>query len=216
VARIPNPLDVERWGAGDRQAVRAELGLPGDAVVVAWHGRVELHRKGLDLMLAAWERLAGASGPPRRLLLVGTGKDAEPLRWWIRTEALPDIVWVDSYVLEPERLAGYLAAADVYAFPSRHEGFAVAPLEAMASGLPVVATAASGVAEIAPDGERSGVVVVPHAVGEFADALSELIRDADRRASLGDRARRRAAAFSPASVGRQLRDVLLAPLATSH
>jgi glycosyltransferase involved in cell wall biosynthesis len=217
IARIPNPLDVGRWSAGDRASVRAELRLPDDAVVVAWHGRVELHRKGLDLLLGAWPRLAGASGRPRRLLLVGTGKDAEPLRWWIRTEALPDIVWVDEYVIDAERVAGYLAAADVYAFPSRHEGFAVAPLEAMASGLPVVATAASGVAEIAPEGERSGVVVVPHAVEAFAGALAELLDDPARRASLGGSARRRAAAFSPAFIGRQLCEVLLGTgLPTSH
>jgi glycosyltransferase involved in cell wall biosynthesis len=211
VARIPNPLDVDRWGGGARRAVRAELGLPDDALVVAWHGRVELHRKGLDLLLGAWRELAGAPGSPRRLLLVGTGKEADALRRWIRADALPGVVWVDEYVLDKARVAGYLAAADVYAFPSRHEGFAVAPLEAMASGLPVVATAAAGVAEIAPDGERSGVVVVPRdAAAAFTAALADLLQQPARRASLGRSARARVAgAFSLDAVGRQLRDVLL-------
>jgi glycosyltransferase involved in cell wall biosynthesis len=219
VARIPNPLDVDRWGDGARAAVRGELSLPEDALVVAWHGRVELHRKGLDLLLGAWSRLAAAPGPPRRLLLVGTGKEADALRWWIRAEALPGVVWVDEYVLDKARVAGYLAAADVYAFPSRHEGFAVAPLEAMASGLPVVATAAPGVAEIAPDGERSGVVVVPRdATAAFTAALAALLEDPARRASLGRSARLRvAAAFSPDAVGRQLREALFGTGApTSH
>jgi glycosyltransferase involved in cell wall biosynthesis len=211
VAQIPNPFDVDRWGGGARSAVRAELGLPEDAVVLAWHGRVELHRKGLDLLLGAWRELAGALGPPRRLLLVGTGKDADALRWWIRAEALPGIVWVDEYVLDKERVAAYLAAADVYAFPSRHEGFPVAPIEAMASRLPVVATAASGLTDIAPDGERSGVVVVPRdATAAFTSALAGLLEDPARRARLGRNARRRsAAAFSLDAVGRQLREVLL-------
>jgi glycosyltransferase involved in cell wall biosynthesis len=211
VARIPNPLDVTRWGGGARAAVRAELGLPEDALVVAWHGRVELHRKGLDLLVGAWSELAAAPGPPRRLLLVGTGKESDALRWWIRADALPGVVWVDEYVLDKQRVAAYLAAADVYAFPSRHEGFPVAPLEAMASGLPVVATAAAGVAEIAPDGERSGVVVVPRdAAAAFTAALAGLLEDPSRRARLGRDGRRRvAAAFSLEAVGRQLRDVLL-------
>lgn len=211
IARIPNPLDVPDRRPPDRAATRAELGLPPDAVVVAWHGRVELHRKGLDLLLGAWSRLAGGPGPPRRLLLVGTGRDADALRWWIGEEALPGVVWVDRYVLDRQRVAAYLGAADVYAFPSRHEGFPVAPIEAMAMGLPVVAAAAPGVAEIAPDGEASGVVVVPRDDGEaFTAALSALLDDPARRAELAGRARRRAAAaFSPQAVGRQLRAALL-------
>jgi glycosyltransferase involved in cell wall biosynthesis len=211
IARIPNPLDVPVWQSRARAAARAELGLPQDAVVVAWHGRVELHRKGLDILLGAWSRLARGPGPPRRLLLVGTGRDADALRWWICEEALPGVIWVDTYVLDKERVAAYLGAADLYAFPSRQEGFPVALIEAMAMELPVVAAAAPGVAEIAPGGELSGVVVVPRDDGEaFTAALSALLEDAGRRAELGGRARRRAAdAFSPEAVGRQLRAALL-------
>ena len=219
IARIPNPLDLAAWGDGSRAAVRAQLGLPDDAVVVAWHGRVELHRKGLDLLIGAWGKLGRAPDAQRRLLLVGTGKEAAALRWWIRDEALPGVVWVDEYVLDKRRVAAYLDAADIYAFPSRHEGFPVAPIEAMASGLPVVATAASGVAEIAPDGEGSGVVLVARDdVDAFTAALDALLEDPVRRAALARRARRRAAdAFSLESVGRQLRDVLLATDSrTSH
>jgi starch synthase len=211
IVRIANPLDVNRWGGSSRAVVRAELGLPEDAVVVVWHGRVDLHRKGLDMLLTAWEQLAAAPGPARRLLLVGTGKDADAMRRRIREEALPGIVWLDEYILDKERLAAYLASGDVYAFPSRHEGFPVAPMEAMASGLAVVATAASGVTDIAPDGEDSGVVVVPRDdLAAFTAALGRLLEDPGRRAELGRRARRRAAAaFSLEAVGRQLREVLL-------
>jgi glycosyltransferase involved in cell wall biosynthesis len=211
IARIPNPLDVRAWGNGRRAAVRGELGLPENAVVVAWHGRVELHRKGLDLLVGAWAKLARGPGPQRRLLLVGTGREADALHWWIRHEALPGVVWVDEYVLDKSRVAAYLDAADVYAFPSRHEGFPVAPVEAMASGLPVVATAASGVAEIAGDGEASGVVLVARDdVDAFTAGLAGLLEDPARRAALAVRARRRAVeAFSLEQVGRQLRDALL-------
>jgi starch synthase len=211
IMRIPNPLDVDRWGGGARAAVRAELGLPGDAVVIAWHGRVDLHRKGLDVLLGAWADLAREPVPPPRLLLIGTGKDADALRWWIREDALPGIVWLDEYVLDKSRVATYLAAADLYAFPSRHEGFPVAPMEAMASGLPVVATAVSGMTDIAPDGELSGVLMVPcDDTAAFTAALGGLLNDPARRVALGQRAKRRAAAaFSLEAVGRQLREVLL-------
>lgn len=219
IARIPNPLDVSRWSLARQPRIRAELGLPQDAVVVAWHGRVELHRKGLDLLLAAWAKLTETRGSSDRLLLVGTGNDAEALRWLIGERELKGIVWLDEYVVDKARIAGYLSAADVYAFPSRHEGFPVAPIEAMAAGLPIVATAASGVAEIAPEGERSGAVVVARDdAAAFAGALGGLIGDPARRFELGRRARSRAAeGFSLEAVGGQLRNVVLGTRAsTSH
>jgi starch synthase len=219
IARIPNPVDVNCWGSSSRPVVRSELGLPEEAVVVVWHGRVDLHRKGLDMLLGAWAQLARLPGSERRLLLVGTGKDADAMRRRIREEALPGIVWVDQYVLDRERLAAYLAAGDVYAFPSRQEGFPVAPMEGMASGLAVVATAASGVTDIAPDGEGSGVVIVPRDdIAAFTDGLRRLLDNPVYRVDLGRRAHRRAAeAFSLQAVGRQLRAVLLGTgVPTSH
>jgi glycosyltransferase involved in cell wall biosynthesis len=219
IARIPNPVDVNCWGSSSRPVVRSELGLPDEAVVVVWHGRVDLHRKGLDMLLGAWAQLARLPGSERRLLLVGTGKDADAMRRRIREETLPGIVWVDQYILDRERLAAYLAAGDVYAFPSRQEGFPVAPMEAMASGLAVVATAASGVTDIAPDGEGSGVVIVPRDdIAAFTDGLRRLLDDPACRVDLGRRAHRRAAeAFSLQAVGRQLRAVLLGTgVVTSH
>ncbi|HWE10570.1 MAG TPA: glycosyltransferase family 4 protein [Solirubrobacteraceae bacterium] len=219
IARIPNPLDVDRWSSARQPQIRGELGLSQDAVVVAWHGRVELHRKGLDVLLDAWANLMRSPSNSHRLLLIGNGRDAEPLRWWIREHRLAGIVWLDEYIVDKARMAAYLSAADIYAFPSRHEGFPVAPIEAMAAGLPVVATAAPGVAEIAPQGERSGVVVVPRDdVAAFTEAIAALIENPARRSQIGECAQRRAAeGFSLETVGRQLRGVLLGTgSATSH
>ena len=121
------------------------------------------------------------------------------------------VTWLDRYLTDRGELAVLLAAADLYAFPSRHEGFPVAPIEALASGLPVVAADAPGIAEILPGGDADGGVVVPRGeAAALADALAALIGDAGRRAELGRRARRRAAeAFSPEAVGRELRRVLI-------
>jgi len=208
LARIPNPVDTTLWGGGDRKAGRAALGIPSDAEVVAWHGQVQLWRKGLDTLLDAWAPLARAQAESeRRLVLVGSGEDLAEVRRRIESESLPGVHVVDAWVHDRRRLADLLAAADVYAFPSRHEGLAVAPIEALAAGLPVVASDARGVADVVGG---AGLVVPTGDAAALAGAIGELLADPGRRAELGRRARARAdERYSLAAVGAALRSFLL-------
>jgi glycosyltransferase involved in cell wall biosynthesis len=209
VARVFNPLDLSEWRPGDRAAARRVLGVPDAARVVAWHGRVDFRRKGLDVLLEAWRRVCDERpGRDLRLFLVGTGNDAAELR--AASEGVRGLVRVDEYVRERGRLQTYLHAADVYAFPSRHEGFAVAPLEAMASGLPVVAADAPGIGDLLEGGEDAGGVVVPRGDSTaFAKALARLLDDEELCRALSARARARVeGGFALDAVGARLRDFL--------
>jgi glycosyltransferase involved in cell wall biosynthesis len=212
VARVFNPLDVGAWNPScdERASARRELGIPSKARVVGWHGRVEMWTKGVDLLLDAWGALReyGTLGADDRLILVGTGPSADGLRRRIADADPEAIVWVNEYVLERDRIRRYLAAIDIYCFPSRHEGFPVAPVEAMACGLPVVATAAPGIDDIFEHGEKSGGIVVPvDARDALGCAIGRLLSDPNERHVLGERARSRAReAFSLEAVGAQLRD----------
>jgi starch synthase len=212
IAQIFNPIDVDVWRRRGGATARAGLGIPTDAVVVAWHGQLQIWRKGLDLLLTAWSELTG-SRPGRKLclLLIGTGEDAPELRRRVDAGGIDSVHILDEWVNGRERMAELLSAADVYAFPSRHEGFPVAPVEALACGLPVVASDVHGVPDILAGGERHGGVVVPRDdVGALVRELGRLLDDEDARRQLGQNARARAEdAFSLAAVGGELRRVLL-------
>jgi glycosyltransferase involved in cell wall biosynthesis len=213
IARVFNPLDLGGWRPStppERAAARGALGIPADARVAAWHGRVLVELKGLDVLLQAWKRLVRERpGRALRLLLVGTGNDRDALRQ--RVAGRGDVVWVDEYVRDRARLRGLLAAADAWTLPSRREGFPVAPLEAMACALPVVAADVAGVGDILDEGEASGGLVVPRAdPAALAAALGRLLDDPELSRALGARARERVErACSPAAVGARLRRFLL-------
>ena len=211
ISRIFNPIDVDRWRPLDRALARRTLDIPADARVVVWHGRVMFSRKGLDILLDAWDRVCGMRPEiDLRLLLLGTGTDADLLRRRIDAMRPRGLLWVDKFLSDPIEIRRYLSAADIFAFPSRDEGFPVAPIEAMASGLAVVAARAPGVADIFEDGEASGGLLVP--VDDVATFTHELGRVVDDRVwcqELGQRARRRAKeCFSLESIGPRLAGLL--------
>ncbi len=215
IARIFNPISLSMWSVTNRDEERArgraQLGIPTEARVVVCHGRIEMHRKGLDVLLEAWQLVTQARPDvPLCLLLVGTGSDAARLRARIEGMNLSNVVWVDRYVLDRSEMKRYLCAADVSVLPSRHEGFPVAPLEAMACGLPIVAADAPGVSDILEDGEASGGLVVPHEdAPALARALGRLLDDEPLRARLATCARARVEDdFSLEVVGRKWRAFL--------
>jgi starch synthase len=207
IHRIFNAVAEDYWVAADKAKARETLGVKAGTILVAWHGRVQMRQKGLDILLDAWEKIADRRGDrDLRLMLMGSGPDAGALRERLQRLRHRNVVWIDEFVADRGRIRQFLSAADIYAFPSRREGLPVAPTEAMALGLPVVAADASGVKDIFEDGEGSGGIVVGRGkTGTFADALERLINDASLRRELGSRAfesaKRR---FTAEAVGRQL------------
>lgn len=212
IARVFSPVDISSWGVGDRDRIRSELGISPEAKVVICHGRIEIHKKGLDVLLAAWELICHHhSDRDLRLLLVGTGNDAEQFQQQIASMPLSNIIWRNEYIQDRALLRQYLAAADVYTLPSRWEGFPVAPIEAMACGLPVVAADAQGVSDIFEKGEASGGLVVPRENPQaLAAAIGRILDDSNLAQELGKRACDCAKAnFSLLAIGQQLKTFLL-------
>jgi starch synthase len=219
IARIFNPVDADLWTHVEREKCRELLDVPSNVQVVVWHGRISIRQKGLDVLLDAWERIC-RERPDRelRLLLIGMGKDGADLQHRIATTTARGVMWVNEFVHDRGRLRSYLSAADMYVFPSRHEGFPVAPLEAMACGLPIVASDAPGIRDILDYGEASGGIIVPSEnATELANAMGRILDDPKFSRTLGKRARRRVENdFALPAVGRQLRQFLFGHEERSH
>lgn len=203
------PTSVEEVPVRDRNETRASLGIAPHTWVVAWHGRVQIETKGLDVLADAWQQICAARpDADMLLLLVGSGRDEAVFGERLRT--VPKTHWVNRYVLDRQELWSYLAAADLYTIASRREGFAVAILEAMACGLPIVASDSPGVIDVIPRGAVDGGLIVPAGdANALAVALLRVLDDPGLAASLRACARRRVQAeFSPRVVGDRLRQYL--------
>ena len=210
IARLPNPLDLTDWEPMPQTEARTSLGIPINARVAISHGRIDIFRKGLDLLLDAWSRLRVAHpGEDWRLVLIGSGNDATKFRRILNGPDYSSVLWIDHYIRDKALMRMWLSAADVYVMASRHEGFPVAPLEGMACGLPVVATAVPGIAEIMGDkAPLPGITAPIGDVAALARALERLLDDIQLSRDLGSHAKRRAQNFSLPSVSTQLRSFL--------
>jgi glycosyltransferase involved in cell wall biosynthesis len=212
VANIPNPLDSDEWRPEPRATARARLELPDDAFVVVSHGRTDIGRKGLDVLVEAWKRFAPLH-PAARAFLIGNGQDHDAFATLLARQAPPRLTWIDSYITDRRLMRRWLSAADAYLITSRVEGMPVAPLEAMACGLPVISSDAHGLPDIFAAGEDHGGVLTGREDHDgIVHALERLIGDPRLRSRLGHAARRRVETwFSIPAVGAALSQLIRGP-----
>jgi glycosyltransferase involved in cell wall biosynthesis len=182
---VPSGIDVAAVDPppGARTAVRAGWDVGADDVLVLVLGALE-RRKGHAVLLEAARRVAPAR-PGLRYVFAGDGSERAALATAARE--LGDRVLFAGF---RQDVGACLAAADVVALPSLHEGLGVAALEAMAASRPVVASRVGGLAEVVVDGE-TGLFAEPGEPESLATALATLASDRDLRARLGEGGRRR-------------------------
>jgi glycosyltransferase involved in cell wall biosynthesis len=177
---IANGVDPGHFRPAALGTVRAGIpllaGIGGDTPLVVCVGRL-CRQKGQDILLAAW-RTVVRQVPGARLVLVGDGPEAEALRAIAPKGVLFAGAATDA--------ACWYQAADVVVLPSRWEGMALAPLEAMACGRPVVITDVDGARESLPWGQEPVRAEDPAAL---ARAMTRLLLDPPLRESLGRQGR---------------------------
>jgi glycosyltransferase involved in cell wall biosynthesis len=204
---VPNGVDAERFQPLPelaRAELRARLGV-GDAPLVVYAGRLVPEKRVGDL-LVAWVRVREAH-PAAQLLVLGGGECAAELH--LRTP--PGV----RFLGDVGDIAPYLRVADAFALPSGTEGLSNALLEAMAAGLPVVATAVGGAVDLVESGEN-GQLVAPGDTAALARALISLLAGRSRARRIGANARQRVTSgYSLNTVAERLlhlyRDLAAAP-----
>jgi glycosyltransferase involved in cell wall biosynthesis len=169
-----------------RAAIRNELGVPADACVFVFVGRL-VREKGI-LDLAAAFRLVGEETNDHYLILVGP--DEQHMTDEIRSVCGPQAqrVRFAGYASHPER---YMAAGDVFCMPSHREGCCTAILEAAAAGLPAIGSDVYGIVDTIDDG-RTGILVPPRSPRDLAAAMRRLADDTPLRRAFAVAGRERA------------------------
>lgn len=188
-------FDPTRRGGAEAARLRGELGLPADAPVVGYVGRLT-RDKGIDDLVAVVRDGIRPRHPGARLLVVGALEKGDPIAPHT-ARAIASEPWVTTtgWVDDP---APYYPVMDLLAFPSYREGLPNAPLEASASATPVVGYAATGTVDAVVDGVGGRVVPVGDRAA-LSEAISGLLADPESRRSYGAAAR----AFVEASFKRE-------------
>jgi glycosyltransferase involved in cell wall biosynthesis len=175
----------------------------GDSLL--YYGRFDFFQKGLDTLAEAFAMLA-SEFPGLRLCVAGRGKDVA------RFEALSEELGIASRIdlcegVSRDEVLALFSSARALLMPSRLEGLPMAPAEAMAAGVPVIAADVGAVPELLEDG-AAGVLIRPGDAHGLASAARDLLRDPDRRERISRAARASAERFRWETVAREHLDFL--------
>lgn len=177
---IPNGTDVEAFlNGGDKDAVKRSLGLdPARPVVLA--PRRLVAKNGLEFLIRSVPLLQAPQRPV--FCLIGDGPERERLQRLARTLGVAEQVrFVGARPLDA--MPSLYIAADLVVIPSLIEATSLAAIEAMAAGVPVIATSVGGLKDLLADG-KAGVLVPPASPQALADAIGSLLTDDARRQRL--------------------------------
>ena len=193
IALLPGGVDTERFHPVDaerKRRLREQLGLPATGFLIGYAGKLN-RGKGLEHLVAALPSLR-AGHADLHLVLIGAGANQslsqeEALRARVRELGLEERVTFSGYV---DNVPEYLQSLDVFVLPTEYEALPNALMEAMACGLPCVASRVGGIPDILEDGV-SGRLIAPGDPEAIVRAVSELRDDPERASRYAAAGRRR-------------------------
>jgi glycosyltransferase involved in cell wall biosynthesis len=199
---IHNPVDIQKIRQMSQDAIHHPWYRENIPIIIAI-GRLT-QQKGFSFLLQS-VHLLKSGNVPCRIVILGEGREEKRLKKTAEELDIQDSVDFLGFQHNPY---GYLARADLYVLPSLYEGFPNALLEAMALGVPAIATRCpTGPDEIITDGEN-GLLVPPADATALAQAIKKLLLDNDMRKKFSEEGKKRAEAFAVKKIMMQYEDVI--------
>jgi glycosyltransferase involved in cell wall biosynthesis len=184
---IRNGIDLEKFSCSQtgRQRIRREFGITEDQLLVGTVARFSF-QKGHEFTIAAIPAIL-QSCPQSRFLLVGDGPEREKIQQRIQEMNLSPYVTITG---ERQDIPDLLSALDLFLLTSIFEGLPLSILEAMAAGVPVVATSVNGTPEAVAEG-LTGILIPPQDSPAVAQAVISLLTDPEKRKTMSQLSRQR-------------------------
>ncbi len=198
VSVVPTGIETERFGKVDRAEARRVLGWSDELTYLVSIGRLA-KEKSFDMLIEAFAKLQRQDC---RLVIIGSGDEGKALEQKASDLGVRESVEFTGLV-PFEKVATYLGASDLFTFASVTETQGLVTLEALASGLPVVAVDASGTREAVDD---TCAFLTEHSAEAVAEGIQRMLEREDL-GELRDRAQARAAGFDILSQGRAMLEV---------
>lgn len=184
VVVIPNAVDLTAVRAAAARDWRGMASWPREAMVVGYTGRLA-HIKGPDVLLRAVARLH-SQGLPVHLVIVGDGAEGDALNALTQQLGIGAITHFSGRLPRAE-IYGAIKGFDIAAVPSREEGFGLSALEAMACGVPLLASRVDALQEVVVDG-KTGLLFAPEDDADLARKMCGLLASPARRKALATQA----------------------------
>ena len=202
VIQIPGVgVDVEKYRGiqVDVGRKRREIGVPAKAFLIVSVGELNRNKNHQAIIRA----ISGITGFRPYYLLCGEGPERKRLEKLCENAGIRNRVIFLGFRSD---IAEILKCSDCFAFPSRREGLGVAALEAMASGLPLITSGATGISEYSEDG-KTGFVCEPDDVSGFSRAILRLMQDGKLREQMGRHNQQAAEKFGIRHVNRMMTEI---------
>jgi 1,2-diacylglycerol 3-alpha-glucosyltransferase len=197
---LPTGIPIKQFASGNGATFRRQHGIPIDASMALFVGRVA-HEKNIGFLLDACKHIVPRL-PNFRLMIAGEGPALPSLKRMATTLGIDKNVIFVGYMDRAKKLPDCYAAADAFVFASKTETQGLVLLEAMAAGIPVYAFAAMGTCDIV--GPQRGAIAAPDDVAAFAEGLMQLMLNHSQRMQMSQDAKQFAQSWSAPERARQL------------
>jgi glycosyltransferase involved in cell wall biosynthesis len=212
---VPNGINIEDFDVPySKEECRKRIGLPINGNIILFVGTLT-PAKGPDVLIKAMPRIIKEISDTK-LVFVGSGRIEKTLEMLSRKLGINEHVKFAGFVGDTLKKASYYRAADIFVLPSiEPESFGIVNLEAMACGIPIVASKIGGIPDVVKD-RKNGLLVPPKDSEALADAIIYLLENKDVREKIGKNARKKVGGYSWEKIAEETEKVYLSLIEQSR